>query len=268
MGGILPRAERRGSALIALYAALSLLLLVVGERFPQSVLREAGAWLFTPLDRTVLAIDRAVAAWSENRQLHQRLAELEVENARLHSAQAENERLRDLIGFARERSLRMLPTEIIALSGDAVPSSATLDIGRNRGVKNGDVVITREGLLGRVGEVYATTSRAVLLTDLNSAVACEVESTGVQGVLRFDQLPRPRLVLTVEPFVDTVYVGQRVLTSGLSRRYPRGIPVGAVAGIGHDPGGFTLELEVAPAARFTRLRHAFVLPRDQDAELP
>ncbi len=268
MGGVLPRAERRGSALIALYVALSLLLLVVGERVPQGVLREAGAWLFAPLDRAVLVLDRAVAAWTENRQLHERVAWLELENARLRSAEVENERLRGLLEFAHTRGERLVPAEIIALSGDALPSSATLDVGRNRGVKPGDVVITREGLIGRVGEVYGGSSWAVLLTDLNNAVACEVESTGVQGVLRFDLRPRPRLVLTVDPFADTVRVGQRVLTSGLSRRYPRGIPVGEVARVGRDPGGLTLELEVTPAARFTRLRHAFVVPREGNGETP
>lgn len=265
MGGVLPRAERRGGALIALYVVLSLLLLIVGERFPQATLREVGSWLFTPLDRAALAIDRAVAAWSENRQLHERLAQLELENARLRAADVENAQLRGLLGFAQARKTALIPAEIVALSGEAAPSNATLDVGRNRGVKAGDVVMTRDGLLGRVGEVYAFSSRAILLTDLNNAVACEVESTGVQGVLRFDLRPRPRLVLTVDPFVDTVSVGQRVLTSGLSRRYPRGIAVGTVVGMGRDPSGLTLEIEVTPAARFTRLRHAFVLPHEVKA---
>jgi rod shape-determining protein MreC len=268
MGGVLPRAERRGGALIALYVALSLLLLIVGERFPQSALREVGSWLFTPLDRAALAIDRAVAAWSENRQLHERLAQLELENTRLRSADLENAQLRSLLGFAQARSAQLIPAEIVALSGEASPSSATLDVGRNRGVKAGDVVMTREGLLGRVGEVYAFSSRAVLLTDLNNAVACEIESTGVQGVLRFDLRPRPRLVLTVDPFADTVTVGQRVLTSGLSRRYPRGIAVGSVARVARDPGALTLEIEVMPAARFTRLRHAFVMPHEAERASP
>jgi rod shape-determining protein MreC len=70
--------------------------------------------------------------------------------------------------------------------------------------------------------------------------------------------PRPRLVLTGVPLSDTVKVGQRVLTSGLSRRYPRGIVVGTVAGTQRDPSGLTQEIEVEPAARLSRLRHAFV----------
>jgi rod shape-determining protein MreC len=98
-----------------------------------------------------------------------------------------------------------------------------------------------------------------LLTDPNSAVACEVESTSVLGVLRFVTLPRPRLVLTGVPLSDTLHAGERVLTSGMSRHYPRGIRVGTITVIGRDAGGLTQEIEVAPAAQLSRVRHVFVM---------
>jgi rod shape-determining protein MreC len=126
-------------------------------------------------------------------------------------------------------------------------------------VREGDPVVTMDGLLGRVSEVYPDLSRAVLLTDPNVAVACEVESTGVLGVLRFSSLPHPRLVLTNVPMGDTVRIGERVLTAGLSQHFPRGLLVGAVSALGRDPSGLTQDIEVAPAARLSRVRHAFVL---------
>ena len=99
-----------------------------------------------------------------------------------------------------------------------------------------------------------------LLTDPNSAVACEVESTGVQGMVRFVTTPRPRLLLTGVPLADTVRRGQLVLTSGLSLRYPRGLPVGRVERLGRDVSGLTQEIELDPSARLSRLRHAYVVP--------
>ena len=149
---------------------------------------------------------------------------------------------------------------MLALAGEPVPTAATLSAGAAQGVHVGDAVVTSDGLVGRVGEVYAGLSRVILLTDPNSAVACEVESTGVQGVLRFFTSPRPRLLLTGVPMADTVRVGQRVLTSGLSLRYPRGLPVGRVERLGRDVSGLTQEIEIAPAARLSRLRHAYVVP--------
>ncbi len=261
MGGFLPPAERRSSALLGLYAALSLLLLLLGERLPQAPLRAVGAWLFAPIDRVVLTADRLAAAWRENQRLHQAVTELQIENQHLRMAGVENQRLREELGLPGYHGYVLKPVEVVALSGEAVPAAATLSAGTRQGVHEGDAVVTREGVLGRIGESYPTLSRAVLLTDLNSAVAAEVESTGVLGVLRFSATPHPRLVLTSVPLADTVRIGQQVLTSGLSRRYPRGLPIGRVVRVGRDPSGLMQDVEVEPFARLSRIRHAFVISR-------
>jgi rod shape-determining protein MreC len=260
MGGFLPPAERRSSALVALYVATSLLLLAAGERLPQAALRGVGAAVFAPLDRVVMAADRVLASWRENRELHQRISALEIENARLRGLAEENRALRQELALPGYQSMSLHPAEVLALTGEPNPASALLSAGDRQGVRTGDAVVTSDGLVGRIGEVYPSLSRVVLLTDPNAAVACEVESTGVLGVLRFSAAPHPRLVLTMVPFADTVKVGQRVLTSGLSRRYPRGIPVGTVARLGTADRGLTQEIELAPAARLTRMRYVFVIP--------
>lgn len=266
MGGILPPAERRSSALVALYVALSLLLLIVGERLPQSSLRGLGAFLFAPFDRVVQAMDQLVAAWVENQELHERLTALGLENATLRRAGEENRRLREQLSLPGYRVPSLKPVEVLALTGEPIPAAATLSAGARAGFRVGDVVVTSDGLVGRISEVYPFGSRAALLTDPSVSVACEVESTGVLGVVRFTVSPRPSLMLTAVPFVDTVAVGQRVLTSGLSRRYPRGIPVGRIAKIGRDPDGLTLAVVIEPTARLTRLRHVFVIPGPQVTE--
>jgi rod shape-determining protein MreC len=260
MGGVLPPAERRSSVLIALYVALSLLLLALGDHLPQTSLRGIGAAAFAPLDRIVLAADRFAAAWRENQALHMQVTALGLENVRLRALEAENRSLREALRLPGYHGPSLQPAEVLALTGEPFPASATLSAGVRQGVHIGDAVVTSDGLVGRIGEAYPGLSRVVLLTDPNASVACEVESTGVLGLLRFVPAPRPRLVLTSVPFADTVRVGQRVLTSGLSRRYPRRIPVGRVVRLGVAEGGLTQEIEVEPAARLSRLRYVFVIP--------
>lgn len=264
MGGFLPPAERRSSALVVLYVALSLLLLAAGERVPQATLRAIGAAVFAPVDHVVLTVDRLAAARRENRELHHRVAQLQLEIGHLRGLAAENEALRQQLGLPGYRGPSLEPAEVLALTGEPHASAATLSAGARHGVRAGDAVVTSDGLVGRIGEVYPSLSRAVLLTDPNAAVACEVESTGVLGVLRFDPTPSPRLVLTMVPFADTVLVGQRVLTSGLSQRYPRGLPVGRVVRLGTSDRGLTQEIEVEAAARLTRLRYVFIIPRPEE----
>jgi rod shape-determining protein MreC len=67
-------------------------------------------------------------------------------------------------------------------------------------------------------------------------------------------------VLSAVAISDTVRVGERVVTSDLSLKFPRGIPVGTVTRVDHDATGLMQEIEITPAARMARLRHAFVAP--------
>jgi rod shape-determining protein MreC len=174
---------------------------------------------------------------------------------------AENPHLRELLGLAAWRGLPLKPVEILALGGgEPLPDAATLSAGKNDGVEVGDAVMTSDGLVGRITECWPTLSRATLLTDVNQAIACEVETTGVNGILRFVPAPRPRLILSAVAISDTVRVGERVVTSDLSLRFPRGIPVGMVTRVDHDATGLMQEIEITPAARLARLRHAFVAP--------
>jgi len=261
VASILPPAERRSVVLVTAYAALSLILLVVGERIPAAGLRGAGAAVFAPFDRIAGAADRLFNSWQENERLHERVARLEADNARLRLMAAENPHLRELLGLTAWRGLPLRAVEILALGGgEPLPDAATLSAGKNDGVEVGDAVMTSDGLVGRVTECWPTLSRATLLTDANQAIACEVETTGVNGILRFVPAPRPRLILSAVAIADTVRVGERVVTSDLSLRFPRGIPVGMVTRVDHDATGLMQEIEITPAARLARLRHAFVAP--------
>lgn len=259
MGGFLPPAQRHSGLTLAICTCISALLLLTGERLPIASLRGTGAFLFSPFDRLVLAADRLAAAWRENQALHLRIAALELENQQLRSGGQENARLRQILDLPGVRGMTLRPVEVLSLSGEALVTAATLSSGRRGGVQEGNAVVTIDGLFGRVSEVYPEMSRATLLTDPNVAVACEVESTGVLGVARYLTAPSPRLVLTNVPLGDTVKTGARVLTSGLSQHFPRGLLVGTVARLGRDPSGLTQDIEINPAARLSKVRHAFVV---------
>lgn len=165
MAGLLPTRERRGSLLLGALAAASLLLLVIGERLPTAGLRGFGAFLFAPFDRIVLVVDRMASAWRENQSLHARIAHLEIENQQLRSAGVENRLLRHQLELPPPYDLPLRPVEVLSLSGEPVPTAATLSLGTRQRVKVGDAVLTADGLIGRIGEAWGNQSRVVLLTD-------------------------------------------------------------------------------------------------------
>ena len=67
----------------------------------------------------------------------------------------------------------------------------------------------------------------------------------------------PLLVMKYVPNDDTVNLGDRVITSGMDRIFPRDLPVGTVAEI--KSGNQFKQIRVKPAANLERLEEVLVL---------
>ncbi|MEE9216153.1 MAG: rod shape-determining protein MreC [Anaerolineales bacterium] len=169
--------------------------------------------------------------------LQTRIGELEGENARLRDQiislqerAAEAEVLSALLNYARTRpESRYLSTNVIGLDPSPFVRSINIGAGSDRGVLYGMPVLTDEGLVGRVIEVTAGTSRVQLITDPASAVNVQLQGSRADGLLA----AQPNGELWVE-LIDqnaTVEPGELVLTSGLGGTFPADIPVGHVISV-------------------------------------
>jgi len=67
----------------------------------------------------------------------------------------------------------------------------------------------------------------------------------------------PLLVMKYVPNDDEVNPGERVITSGMDRIFPRDLPVGTVADV--KPGNPFKQIRVKPAANLERLEEVLVL---------
>ena len=122
----------------------------------------------------------------------------------------------------------------------------TLSIGSGQGVGVGMPVVSADGLLGIIQTVEKDTSQALMLCSPAVKFGGMVQRyPEVLGLMK-GQTPT-RLVLDV---LDNgiVEVGDAVVTSGLSQRIPRGIPVGTVAEVVPDPSYGTKRVFVSPSA--------------------
>ena len=67
----------------------------------------------------------------------------------------------------------------------------------------------------------------------------------------------PLLVMKYVPNDDTVNLGERVITSGMDRIFPRDLPVGTISEI--KPGNPFKQIRIKPAANLERLEEVLVL---------
>ena len=228
-----------------------------------SPFQRAGAW----------AIDGISGGWSnyvglrhaqrENQELRAELDRLKLRNSELESRAAEADRLAGLLGFREAHGeVPMLPARVIGSSADAASKTVYISRGERDGVRKNMGVITPEGVVGKVMEVYTGTAQVLLLTDKDGGVGALLASSRTQSPV--GGVGESLLVMKYVSSDEPVTVGERVLTSGQDRIFPKDLPVGTVAEI--KPGNPFKLVRVQPAAHLQRLEEVLVLLTQQELE--
>jgi rod shape-determining protein MreC len=189
----------------------------------------AGTWLATPFRLagswlTGLGVSRSDYATlqAQNLDMKQRLAELE-------EAKLENDRIRQLVDFAKAQNLPTIGARVIGRPIDSRQRAILIDRGTSTGVARGDAVIAAGGLVGQVVEVTLWSAQVRLITDSSSGVSVLVQRTRANGIVR-GTLDGPLELDFVEKRLAPV-VGDVLVTSGLGGVYPKGLVVGEVTGV-------------------------------------
>lgn len=141
--------------------------------------------------------------------------------------ESENRSLRSLSGLVPEPSATFVAARVVADTGGAFAQSILITAGQSAGVKKGQVVLTGEGLVGRVMQAGLYSSRVLLITDINSRTPVLVGEAGNRAILVGDNGPRPRLLFLGNK--TAAAPGDKVVTSGDAEAFPPGLPIGQVA---------------------------------------
>ena len=193
---------------------------------------------------------RGAAASAENEALRREVAALALARDEAARLEAENARLRRVLGFTERNPEAWLAAEVLASSGSYGPRrTLRVDKGSLSGVCEGAVVVVPEGLVGRVESV----------TPHTSGVGCEVSLPG-GGALRGTLAGGTEERLVLKHILSAAEVPPRspVYTSGLGGVYPKGIAVGTLLEVRNDSDSPRREGEVLPAVDFATLRDVFI----------
>jgi len=218
--------------------------------------------------QTLLASPADLAALAaENQRLQAEVARLEREVIGLREQAAEAEVLAALLGYARTRpENRHLAARVIGQDISPFLRSVWIDQGSDRGLQQGMPVVTERGLVGRLAEVYATVSRVQLVTDPQSVVNVQLQSSRADGVLQAQ--------LNGELWVDmidqsaSVTPGELVLTSGLGGAFPSDIPVGQVVTVRKRDFEIFQQAVIQPSADLENLLIVLVITNYQPLGVP
>jgi rod shape-determining protein MreC len=164
--------------------------------------------------------------------------------------EAENRSLKALLALVPEPAASFVSARVVGDTGGTFAQSILISAGASDGIKKGNVVMTGEGLVGRVTQAGVRSARVLLITDINSRIPVVVGEAANRAILAGDNGLRPRLLYVGAKTV--VAPGDKVTTSGDAEAFPPGLPVGRVARI--EDG--TIEIE--PYVTRDRLEHVRV----------
>ncbi|TQV86670.1 rod shape-determining protein MreC [Aliikangiella coralliicola] len=187
----------------------------------------------------------------ENSRLKSESLILKAQLQKFVALQAENARLRNLLGNENKSIERRLVAEIIQIDSDPFSLRFLINKGSMHDIFVGQTVIDAKGIVGQVVEVSPATARVLMISDVTHAIPVRVNRNGVRStVVGTGQLNL--LALQFVPETTDIKVGDLLLSSGLGQRFPDGYPVGTVTSVQRDPGQDYVRIFASPAARLER----------------
>jgi rod shape-determining protein MreC len=251
--------------LIAIAFALITVDIRGGEDSPVDGARRAAAAVFGPVENGVSSavdpIGNAIAAVKDSGERHNRVSELERENAALKAKLGSDDRNRSkirqldsMLKTAGAGQYGIKGAQVIAIgAAQGFSWTVTIDAGAGDGLKRDMTVLNGDGLVGRVTTVGPNTATVLLANDPDFTVGTRMERTDELGFAS-GQGDRPLRVQLLNGKAK-VKKGDRLVTFGSQADKPfvPGVPVGQVVRVDPAGGDLTRTIYVKPYVGFTKL---------------
>jgi len=229
---------------------------------------------FTPVEKVFVSTGRFFrngwhnyadlrGAKKQNIELQEQVARLQMEQVRLRQDADQARRLQALLDFKEKFITKTVAAQVIATSGTEQSRLITIDKGSDDHIKPDMAVITPDGIVGKVKDVFKLSSQVLLINDHDSGAGVILEHSRLQGIVKGTPLGELQIndIMSDEK-VDT---GEHVITSGGDRIYPKGYSVGTVVAATPDRDNDPfLVIKIKPAADLNRLEEVLVITEMSD----
>jgi rod shape-determining protein MreC len=242
-----------------------------------TLLRSWAAGAVAPFERVTAFFGRGIRGnWNnyiDLRRTRQQNADLEKEVARLRLEQAEfaedalqGRRLQALLAFREQYVNATVAAQVIGTSGVDSSKVLLIDKGADFGLKPDMAVITPDGIVGKIRDVFPHTAQVLEIDDPSSGAGVILASTRIRAIVRGG--PDGRVQIGNLTADSRIKPGEEVLTSGGDQIFPRGLKVGTIESIAPDRDRqlYTL-IRVHPAVNLAQLEEVLVITGTQ-SELP
>jgi rod shape-determining protein MreC len=269
------RRTRRRSITYAVLLATSLVLMVFSSSPPLQELQKGVAFAFKPVQTAVDSVARGVGSLiatigeidtlrRTNDQLAAENATLSTENVRAKELERENQILTGLLQVQSGLGFQSIAATVIGRETSEFRRVVTIDVGTDRGVVVGDVVVADGGALaGRVSAVAGDAASVLLINDTTSTVIGQLGSNQTTGSV-IGQLGGVLVMENVDS-TERVQINDQVVTAGIDlgngvrSPFPKGLLIGTVVDDQRDANAVVQTAFIQPAVNLDKLEYVLVI---------
>ena len=173
-----------------------------------------------------------VRAKEENQNLKEELEKLRSFYIKSLNIHQENKDLREMLQFVSSKSANFKVAQIIGRSRPLFNQKIFIDAGEDRGLKEGEIITGKRGVIGRVAEVYENKSHIFLLNDAISRIPVITSQARAKGILAGNGSGMMEILYL--PKNHNIQVGEMIFTSGDGDTLPPGLLAGVVIKVNKD----------------------------------
>ena len=200
----------------------------------------------------------------ENEKLYNILASQDMYKAELDEKDRKIEELEALMEFNSNANYTKEYATVIYRDVNTWSNTITVNKGAKDGIKEDMAVITYEGLLGKVSDVYENTCKVKLLStenkDVSVAIQIELSDTKTTAVI-LENYNGEDGTYHVQVFDNNVEIkeGMNVITSGTGGVFPSGILIGKVDSVTKLYNSKGRNVAVIPSVNFNDFDYVAIL---------
>ena len=171
------------------------------------------------------AIEQHLNIYKNYNLIEEELKKLKSQKYQTDFLESENKRLKKILENITYSSDGVVAKVLIDKQSPFL-KSIIINKGSKNGLTKGMAVLSDNYLIGKIVEVNYTTSRVLLLSDLNSRVPVSIEPGSIQSILFGDGKNSGNIQYTRKN--TTIKTGSIIYTSGTGGLLKPGIPIGKI----------------------------------------
>lgn len=175
----------------------------------------------------------------------------------------ENKRLTSLLEMKQSLTEKIQFAKVYFRKPENMYDQFYIDLGTKEGIKKNMIVSQGEKLIGRIVEVYENSSLVYMITKESIVVSAKSENH-MFGVVK--GIGEDKLYFEPNVYDDSLKVGDKIYTSGISDIYPGDMYIGYISEIEKGDNSLFTSITIRPSINISNLKEVLVIQSRRNYE--